>query len=203
MLKTTITFVDLRGKTPVDLLRSYPDVARQLIASACRSYGVLGRLVSLPLLMLGDRLSRRWLERNRNPYLYEIESFAEILETRGVVALNLSYEYGCTSGAWKTDDSVSLLRVLDWPVSHLGKQVMLVLQSGKAGEFYNLTWPGISGVFTAMAPGRFCAALNQAPMRRHLRGFVGDWITNLMQMRKETGLPPAHLLRQVFEQARS
>lgn len=201
MPMTALPFVDLRGKSPIDLLRSYPDVARQLIASARRSYGRAAFLASYPGFRLGDRLAHRWLSDNKNPYLHEIESFAEILEAPGVKALNLSYEFGCTSGAWRTGDTVSMLRVLDWPVMQLGRFAMVVLQSSRVGDYYNITWPATSGVYTAMAPGRFCAALNQAPSRRHGWGAAGDWVTNALHMLKETGLPPAHLLRRVFETA--
>lgn len=201
MYSNALPFIDLRGKTPVDLLRRYPDVARELIGSARRSYGTLAQLASYPAFILADRMARRWLERNRNPYWHEIESFADIVESKGLIALNLSYEFGCTTGAWRTDDSVSMLRVLDWPVARLGKLAMVVLQSSKAGDFYNITWPGTSGVFTGVAPGRFSAAINQAPSRRHNCGLVGDWLINCLHMRKGGGLPPAHLLRQVFEKA--
>ena len=77
----------------------------------------------------------------------------------------------------------------------------MVLQSGKVGDFYNVTWPGISGVFNAMAPARFSAALNLAPMRRHSRNIIGDWFRNRSIAQSQSGLPPAHLLRQVFETA--
>ena len=45
-------------------------------------------------------------------------------------------------------------------------------EKGKAaGEFFNVTWPGYVGVLTALAPDRFGASINQAPLRRrtHLR----------------------------------
>lgn len=203
MFGTPIPFVDLRGKTPIDLLRSYPDVARELIASARRAYGKAAFLASLPALPLADKSAHRWLVRNKNPYLHEIESFADVVEARGIIALNLSYEFGCTSGVWRTDESVSLLRVLDWPVAKLGKHAMVVLQSSKAGDFYNVTWPGVAGVFSGMAPGRFSAALNQAPSRKHHAGLVGDWLINCLYMNKEVGMPPAHALRQAFEKAAS
>ena len=73
---------------------------------------------------------------------------------RGVYALNLCYEWGCTSGAYAQEDSISLLRVLDWPFPALGKHMVVAHQSGAAGDFYHVTWPGIAGVFNAMAPGR-------------------------------------------------
>ncbi len=203
MLKHTIPYVDLRGKTPVDLLRAYPDKAHALITATRRTFGIWSDAASWVGLPLADRHSLRWLKRTRNPYLGEIESFADILRVRGVYALNLSYEWGCTTGAYRTGETVGMLRVLDWPFPQLGRQVMVVRQSGKAGDYYNVTWPAISGVFTGLAPGRFAAALNLAPMRRHHMTLVGDWLINRRLMENASGIPPAHLLRQVFEQAES
>jgi hypothetical protein len=37
---------------------------------------------------------------------------------------------------------------------------------GPAGEYYSVTWPGYVGTLTALAPDRFAAAINQAPLRR-------------------------------------
>lgn len=203
MLKTAIPFVDLRGKTPVDLLRAYPDKAHTLIRAARGTYGIWSKAASSIAMPFADKRSLKWLKKNRNPYLAEIESFADVLGVRGIYALNVSYEWGCTSGAYRTGETVSLLRVLDWPFPELGRHIMVTQQSGKAGDFYNITWPAVSGVFTGMAPGRFAAALNQAPMRQHHMSFVGDWIINRRLVEEATGLPPAHLLRQVFEQADS
>jgi hypothetical protein len=196
MLKTSIPFVDLRGKTPIDLLRAYPDKAHALVSSARRSLGKLP--YSLPL---ADKRWHAWLKRNANPYLYEIESFNDILATPGMYTLNASSGGGCTGGVYRTDHTVSMLRVLDLPFAGMGKQLMVALQEGKAGEFYNITWPGLSGVTTAMAPQRFAAAINSAPMRRHNLGPVGDRLKNRFIMRRQTGLPPTHLLRRAFEQA--
>lgn len=203
MLKTAIPFVDLRGKTPVDLLRAYPDKAHTLIHAARGTYGIWSKAASLAAMPFADKRSMKWLKKNRNPYLAEIESYADVLGVRGLYALNLSYEWGCTTGAYRTGETVSLLRVLDWLFPALGKHVMVVQQSAKAGPFYNITWPAVSGVFTAMAPGRFAAALNQAPMRRHHMALAGDWLINRRLLEEASGLPPAHLLRQVFETADS
>ncbi|MBY0407449.1 MAG: linear amide C-N hydrolase [Rickettsiales bacterium] len=203
MLKTAIPYVDLSGKTPVDLLRAFPDKATALIGASTYAYGWLSHVASYFLLPFMDRKSHAWLSRNRNPYLYEIETFADILDVPGVYALNTCYEWGCTSGVFRTGESVSLLRVLDWPFPALGKQVMLVRNTTKAGEYYNLTWPAMSGVFTAMAPGRFSACINQAPMRRHGRSFLGDWLKNRKIVDADQGLPPEHLLRKVFEECKT
>jgi hypothetical protein len=203
MIKTTIPFIDLRGKTPIDLLRAYPDTAKTLVLAARRSYGHFSHVASSIILPFADKKSHAWLAGTRNPFLHEIESFDSILGIRGIYSLNLSYEWGCTSGAYRHEETVGLMRVLDWPFPKLGKHVMVVLQEGKAGDFYNVTWPGISGIFNAMAPGRFSAALNLAPMRRYSRNMIADWFRSRKTLKSQTGLPPAHLLRQVFEQAAS
>jgi len=201
MLKNSIPFVDLRGKTPVDLLRAYPDKAQELILAARRTYGFASSLASAALMPLADKLSHQWMIKSRNPYLHEVESMADVLSSRGVYTLNVCFEWGCTSGLWRTDDTISLLRVLDWPFPALGKHVVVAHQQGKAGEFYNVTWPGMTGMFNGMAPGRFTAAINQAPMRKHGKGFILDWVKNRKIAREQTAIPPAHLLRQVFETA--
>jgi hypothetical protein len=158
----------------------------------------IARKVALPL---ADRASRRWLERTRNPYLAEIRAIAEKLHIQGVYALNVVFEWGCTTGAFETKDGIALRRVLDWGFPHLGENLIVTLQSGQAGDFHNITWPGIGGMYQGMAVGRFTAAINQAPMRRHGPGVFRDWIRNRVAVHKGDGISPAYLLRQVFETA--
>jgi hypothetical protein len=76
-------------------------------------------------------------------------------------------------------------------------------QKTAVGEFYNITWPGLSGMFQGLAPGRFAAAINLAPMRKHGLGIAGDWLKNRIIAGRAKGLPPSHLLRLVFEQAKN
>jgi hypothetical protein len=102
---------------------------------------------------------------------------------------------------WDTGSGATLRRVLDWPFPRLGELVVVARQDGPAGDFFNITWPGANGSFHGMAPGRFAAAINQAPMRRHGTGFAGDWFRNRLAARRATGWPAAHLLRHVFETA--
>jgi hypothetical protein len=92
-----------------------------------------------------------------------------------------------------------LRRVLDWPFPKLGESLMVAHQPQE--KFFNIGWPGLAGLFQGLAPGRFTAAINQAPMRRHGRGFVGDWFTNRLAVNRNKGFPPAHLLRSIFEHA--
>ena len=114
------------------------------------------------------RMTRRWLMRSRSPYLAEIAAIAAALEFPGVWFLNGSYEWGCTALA-RDDGAPWLVRTLDWPFPGLGRHVEVARMAGPAGEFYSVTWPGFVGVLTAMAPGRFAASVNQAPLWRRTR----------------------------------
>jgi hypothetical protein len=197
----SIPYVDIRKSGPLDLLKGHLAGAHALVVAASGTFGALSRAASVVALPLGDRASRKWLEHNRNPYLGEISAMADMLGRSGVYFLNVCFEWGCTSGVWDTQDGPLLRRVLDWPFPALGEYVVVAHQSGPAGEFLNATWPGVSGVYQASAPGRFAAALNQAPMREHGLGFAGDWLTARVAAAENGGLPPAHLLRQMFETA--
>jgi hypothetical protein len=148
-----------------------------------------------------DGVTRRWLRRSRSPYLAEIEAIAAALSFPGIWFLNGSYQWGCTSIA-RGDDAPWLARTLDWPFSGLGRHVEVARMTSAAGEFYNVTWPGFVGVLTAMAPGRFAAAINQAPLWRrtrhpYLRPY--DIAANTITTWRVSHIPPDQLLRQVFE----
>jgi hypothetical protein len=197
-----IPLIDIREATPTSVLETHAGQARALIAASRRSFGPLVHAASYAAAPVGDWLARRWLARTGNPYLPEIRDFAQKLDVAGVFALNLVYEFGCTSGVYATDAGPRLLRVLDWPFPDLGKHTIVTRQRGPAGDFHNVTWPATSGVFSAMAEGRFAVALNQAPMRRHKSGLLLDWFKNRLMAGRANGLPPAHLLRKVCEEAR-
>jgi hypothetical protein len=165
-------------------------------------FGPAAGLARTLALLVADRISRDWLERTKNPYFGEIHLLAERLGVPGVYALNVVFEWGCTSGAFETRSGIALRRVLDWGFPKLGESLIVALQSGTAGDFHNITWPGIAGVYQAVAAGRFAAAINQAPMRRHGPGIGADWLRNRFAVHRSAGMPPAFLLRQVFEIAR-
>jgi hypothetical protein len=187
----------------IELLRRFPDRARALALAAENTFGLLSRVGSRIVMPLGDRISLAWLEKTANPYASEIKELAGYLGIRGVYFLNICFEWGCTSGVWETPTGPLLRRVLDWPFPELGEHIVVARQSGRAGPFLNITWPGISGTYHAIAPGRFVAAINQAPMRRHGRGYAVDWLNNRAAAGRARGLPASHLLRQVFENAAS
>lgn len=187
--------------TPALLAARFPDKARALADAAAGTFGTASRVIAALAAPLTDRASERWLERQANPYLPEIRQIAADLRLPGVVSLNVCFEWGCTGGVWPSADGPVLRRVMDWAFPALGENMVVLRQDGPAGEFLAITWPGIAGVFQGVAPGRFTAAINQAPMRRHGAGFAGDWLLGRQAVGRWHGLPPAHLLRSMFEHA--
>ena len=192
-----IPLIELGSEGPLALLRQDRGRATALIASARRTYGALP-------FALADRLSRGWLARSDNPYRAEIAAIADELGT-GAALLNLSYEWGCTTGAFAgVDGRPRLVRVLDWPLDGLGANVVVARRTTQAGPLVDVTWPGATGVVTALAPGRFAVAMNQAPRTRHGLGFVGDWLVNRVALlARSRDIPPMHLLRRACESAES
>ena len=124
--------------------------------------------VVAPLVPVMDRMAQHWLSRSCSPYLAEVESIAAALRIPGVWFLNGSYQWGCTALARDDEGGPWLARTLDWPFPGLGRHVVMARMEGPAGDFFNVTWPGYVGALTAMAPGRFSAAINQAPLRRRI-----------------------------------
>ena len=162
--------------------------------------------VARPLVPLIDALARRWLTRSQSPYIAEIRAIAGVLGFPGVWFLNGSYQWSCTSLAREEDGAPWLVRTLDWPYPGLGRHVEIAHMRGPAGEFFNVTWPGYVGALTAMAPGRFAAAVNQAPLKRRshhpwLRGcdIAANAARTYVRVRH---IPPDQLLRQAFETCR-
>ena len=195
-----IPLIDLRGYTPLELLFVHRARARALADAATGMLGAATRAAARLLLPAADRASRRWLEKSKNPYAQEIGLIAEAIGVPGTYTLNICMEWGCTTGGWQTDDGPLLRRVLDWPFPRLGELAVVARQAGKLGDFYNVTWPGFSGILQGMAPGRFAASVNLAPMRKRGTGLIGDWL--LGRFNFPPALPATHLLRRVLETAR-
>jgi hypothetical protein len=193
-----IPLIDAGRDGPTALAAAAPDHLARIMAISEKRYGRVA-------LALGDRISRGWLERTANPYLTEIAAVARAIGRPGAHLLNLSYEWTCTSGVGPDPDGDGsrLLRTLDWPLDGLGRNVVVARQHGEAGVYYNVTWPGFSGIVTAMAPGRFSAAINQPPMRRYTPSCWFDWVISRGRTFRSHALPPAHLLRRVFDTCRT
>jgi hypothetical protein len=194
-----ISIVDVRDGAALRHAREGRERARAL-RDECLAWFPL---VARPLVPLLDRLARQWLRRSCSPYLGEIEAIAAELGYPGVWFLNSSYEWGCTTLAREDDGWPTIARTLDWPFPGLGRHVDIAHMQGPAGEFFGVTWPGYVGTLTAMAPGRFAAALNQAPLWRRTRhpwlrpyDIVANSIAAWVNVRH---IPPDQLLRLVFE----
>ncbi|WP_342362903.1 hypothetical protein [Terrarubrum flagellatum] len=158
-----------------------------------------------PLAPFAEAVNSWWLRRNASPYREEVFAMARLLGEPGVVSINTSYEWGCTTlGLANGQGGARLFRTLDWPFPGLGETAQVVAMRGRAGDYWNVTWPGAVGVLTAMAPGRFAAALNQAPLYRRTRGEwlrVADFALNgAKTLVSARDMPGIHLLRRVFDE---
>jgi hypothetical protein len=192
-----IPVIDVRTGGPVAhaTLRREPMAA---LRDACFSFLPGSRSIA-PVL---DRVSSAWLARTPSPYIGEIAAISKLIRGGGVWFVNASYEWGCTARV-DAAPMPRLRRTLDWPFPGLGKYVEVALQDGGAGVYANVTWPGAVGVLTAVAPGRFAAAINQAPMFRRTRAHAlvaYDVALNAAGTWRDRGSWPApHLLRHLFD----
>ncbi|MDX9859746.1 MAG: hypothetical protein RBS99_02405 [Rhodospirillales bacterium] len=193
-----IPLIEAGGDGALPALEAAPERLAELVAAARRHYGPT-------TLRLADLASRRWLEKTANPYLGEIAGVAGRVGEPGVYMLNLSYEWSCTSGVGPDPAGPGnrLLRTLDWPLDGLGRAVVVSRHETVAGAYLNVTWPGFAGITTAVAPGRFAAAINQPPMRWTSPLMALDWLANRLGVWRQGGLPPVHLLRRVFDECRT
>ena len=194
-----IPIVDVRDGGPVRHALESRARARALREEAL-AWFPRGMLALTPAL---DGVARRWLTRSHGPYVAEIAAVASALGFPGIWFLNNSYQWCCTALARDVDAAPWLARTLDWPCDGLGRHVEVARMAASAGEFFNVTWPGFVGVLTAMAPGRFAAAINQAPLFRRTRhrwlrpvDLAANAVATFVRVRH---MPPDHLLRLAFE----
>ncbi len=181
---------------PLETLNADPRRAHMLFDAATQ------RIPERALKLL-DAVSRRWLVKWDNAHLPEIDAIAARLDRPGVYFLSVNYEWACTCivKPSPTKTSAQLVRVLDWRTRGLGRHVMAARVAGPAGAYITLTWPGYTGVIQAMAPGRFSAALNQAPMRFSAGLMPIDWVIGRAKLWQTPHPTAAHVLRQAFDEA--
>jgi hypothetical protein len=194
-----IPIVDVRDGGPPRHARQSAEQARAL-RDACLDFFPRAAMPLIPAL---DQAARRWLAKSRSPYVAEIAQITAALDFSGIWLLNASYQWGCTARAFAQDGTPWIVRTLDWPFNGLGRHVAVAHMRGANGDFFSVTWPGYVGALTAMAPGRFAACVNQAPMWRRtvhpwLRPY--DLAANAFNiLARIDDMPSDQLLRRVFE----
>ena len=196
-----IPAIDIRAGGPLRRAAEAAAEARAL-RDECVAWLPRPAAAALPAI---DAITRRWLRRSPSPYVAEIGGIAATLPFPGIWFLNGCYQWGCTALACEQAGTPWLARTLDWPFPGLGRHLEIARMQGPAGAYDNVCWPGYAGALTASAPGRFAAAINQAPLRRRshrpwLRPL--DMALNAVRTWRTRFIPPDHLLRQVFETCR-
>lgn len=195
VLLPDIPVIDIGSGGAPALAAACPERFADLHKAAVRRFSAAG-------LSLGDIVARSWLRRSDNPYLAEIGLLAAKWCRAGAFTLNACCDFSSTTGAVADAKGYfRMVRVVDWHLDGMGRNLVLTCQQGPAGQFHALTWPGMIGVFTGMAKGRFAAAFNQPPLPIHRLGRAGDWLMGRSELWRQGGLPADHLLRHVFETA--
>lgn len=195
-----IPVYDCRAEGMTGYIRASGPRAERIMDVVLAGMGTIGR-IGRPLLPIADRIADRRLITMSDPYHSEIRTVRQIVGRPGPIAFNLSYEFGCTARGFETEGMPELFRTLDWPFQGLGELIEILILPGECGDWITATWPGIAGTLHGAAPGRFAAAINQAPERMSPTGRAGSWISSKRAVMKSRAIPPAHLLRRVFETA--
>jgi acid ceramidase len=119
---------------------------------------------------LGEFLAASARDLVRSDHWAELESLALTLgvPVSDAVLCNFYYDalkvvLGCTAFAVDTGDCVLHARNLDWwTTSAILSRYTTTCHfvGGVAGEFTTIGWPGFTGAFSGIAPGRFAITLN-------------------------------------------
>lgn len=178
---------------------SYNKRVRAVFDTLQRRYSIYG-VDFLPMI---DRKCSKWLSASKTPYRNEIEAIANKFKKPGTYALNVFFEFGCTSAVAPDldEEGARLLHTLDWPLNGLGSLVVAVRRQSPHGKWVNITWPGYVGCLQGIAPGRFAAAINQAPYGNSKNAAM-NWVSAKMRWLGQKDMPPSFLLRKVFEECK-
>jgi len=198
------------GETAFHLLQKKLPEAQALLETCLSAHGLKY------LAPYGDYFSKKRLQQWETPFMAELTAMASLLQgqaraqharqtAKGIFFLNLIYEWACTAAALPDPQGPGprLMRILDWDFPGLGEHLMLVRFETPQGPYYSATWPGYAGVLTAMAPGRFAIALNQAPSPDCARYPLGQ-LAGVMRLHYQhrPHWPAVHLLRKICEEAK-
>jgi hypothetical protein len=163
------------------------------------------------ILKIGDATSKKWMKTHLDHLGYEDElhEAANVINGSGAYVLNLSNEFACTSAIVNEPDGTpALYRAFDWPVPGMGDKAVILKRQGKAGHFWDVTYPAMVGTIHAMAPQRFAIAINRAPipvtfklpkLLQPLTKPIDKWAWRIKSYRAKGASAPL-LLRKVFEE---
>ena len=167
--------------------------------------GLLQRRYSLygvDLLSMIDQKCAKWLATSNPPYRIEIETIANKLKAPGTYAMNLFFEFGCTTAvAPDAEGGSRLLHTMDWSLTGLGRMIVAARRDSEHGSWVNITWPGYVGSLQGIAPGRFAAVINQAPTGTSKQPWI-NWVTSKLKWQNQKDMPPSFLLRRAFEECK-
>ena len=164
-----------------------------LLEGARRTYTPWG-------LGFAEARSQAWSGRSSSPYAGAVAQVGRAMGRPGAYLLNHSYEWGCTAGvAPHPGGGAMLVRTLDWPFDGLGRALMVTSHWTAAGRTLAVTWPGMVGVLSGLASGRFAAAINQPPLPLPGWGRAAGWLAARRRVHRSRALPPDHLLRLAFD----
>tara|TARA_X000000368_G_scaffold132894_1_gene104303 strand:+ start:30604 stop:32571 length:1968 start_codon:yes stop_codon:yes gene_type:complete len=148
-----------------------------------------------------DGACKKWADKASVPYRLEIDGVSTALQgDPGTYVINLAFEMACTTGAVEDPEGGSrLLHTLDWKLDGLGRLAVAARRHAPAGMWVNVTWPGYVGCLQGVAPGRFAAAINHAPINGKGPGYLA-WPMSKLKWWGQKGVPPGLLLRKVFDE---
>lgn len=179
-------------RNPVDVFYAEKDRAKELLEAGHLAY-------TRELLAVGDMVAKRWLDRVKPPYFADVLAVSKAMGISGIAALNLSFEFACTTGAGFIEGKPVMRRTLDWSLKDMAEHVVGAKLEGAYGPYLTLTYPGFVGALQGLLPGKFAVAINQAPLRK-VTGFkLADWPLSIVRSFSSSFMPATFLLRQVLE----
>ena len=132
-----------------------------------------------------------WLSKGELDYLDDMKSWAEwaVGDFNQVLLANFSYELHQTRSGLGFCTSVAFLqpalgmvhcRNLDWPLSQIKDATIVLDCKSYAGPFKAVTVPGMVGVLSGVAKGRFSITVNSKEDRNHYLPNPGGWGATLL-----------------------
>ncbi len=192
---SSIPYCDLNNRGSDVLVEKFYQRSRQLIdTNGWSSYW--------PLYKSRDGYVKKWFSESASPYLKEMKSIEQKLGKKGTFDINTSFHSRCLSGFARVpgEEAMRMTYLMELPLKGGGRNPVVSQHNPKVGAYYNITWPGLVGVFCALAPHRFMASINSVnPQEGIFHSLTHRGLSLIRGQPHKKGLPPTHLLRYVFE----